>query len=114
MLSDDWPRYHERKHAEHERLEAEKMRMEVYKEREVLDLKEKFIATMSHEFRTPLSVILSATSSLETYHDRLTPERRSEHLQNIANQAHYATNLLDDVLKSAAPIRENWNSAIAA
>ncbi len=89
----------EHKQAEQERLKSEKLRMEIDKEREVLELKEKFISTMSHEFRTPLSIILTTKSSLEKYYDRMTPERRKEHFQNIEDQVRYTTSLLDDVLK---------------
>ncbi|MBA3874482.1 MAG: PAS domain-containing sensor histidine kinase [Anaerolineae bacterium] len=88
----------DRKQLEQARLEAEHTRMEVYREREVLELKERFIAKMSHEFRTPLQVILSSKESLEHYSDRMTAELRLEKLHNIEKQVFYATSLLDDVL----------------
>ncbi len=81
-----------------ERKQAERARLEVYKERELLELKERFISRMSHEFRTPLAVILSSKETLEHYFDRLTPERRQEKLHQIEEHVRYITALLDDVL----------------
>lgn len=88
----------EQKQAEQTRLESERLRLEINKERDVLELKERFISTLSHDFRTPLAIILSAKESLQFYYDRLTPERRLEHLQNIDHGVSYINTLLDDVL----------------
>ena len=79
-------------------LEAELERMAVEKERELIKLREEFIATVSHDFRTPLSVIVTTTDLLERYEERINRHKRIEHLQNIRDQAHYMTELLDDVL----------------
>ncbi len=86
------------KQADEDRLEAEKLRFELEKEREVLVLKDRFISTMSHEFRTPLAVVLAAKEALEHYYDRMKPERRTEHFANIAEQVRYLTDLLDEIL----------------
>ncbi|MBZ0281343.1 MAG: PAS domain-containing sensor histidine kinase [Anaerolineae bacterium] len=88
----------DRKQAEQAQIEAERLRLELVKEREVVEMKENFISTLSHDFRTPLAIILSAKESLHWYHDRLTPDRRLEHLHNIDQQVHYINHLLDDVL----------------
>ena len=88
----------ERKQVEQAWLDAERIHMEVYREREVLELKERFIAKMSHEFRTLLAVILSSKESLEHYFARMTAEARLEKLHSIEKQVFYVTALLDDVL----------------
>lgn len=88
----------ERERAEHARMDAERMQLEIYKEREVVELKEQFISTMSHEFRTPLAIILAAAESLQRYYERLKPERRQEHFYNIKHQVQYVTAMLDEVL----------------
>lgn len=88
----------DRKLAEQAQIEAERLRLELVKEREVVELKENFISTLSHDFRTPLAIILSSKESLHRYYDRLTPERRLEHLHNIDQQVHYINRLLDDLL----------------
>lgn len=51
--------------------------------RELLEMKDHLLHSVSHEFRTPLSVILSSTELLEVYAGRLTADRRAEALQQI-------------------------------
>src|SRR5258708_1657218 len=88
----------ERKRAEAEMMQAELLRIELEKEKELLDLKERFISTVTHEFRTPLTVILTAAGLLDQYFDRLTPAKRREHLDNIQGQVQFMNELLNDVL----------------
>lgn len=88
----------ERKAAERALLEAERLRLDLSKEREVLEVKEQFISTLSHDFRTPLAVIMTSKDMLARYHDHLTPERRNHHLQVIEDQVNYILSLLDDLL----------------
>jgi signal transduction histidine kinase len=88
----------ERKAAERALLDAERLRLELSKEREVLEVKEQFISTLSHDFRTPLAVIMTSKDIIERYYDRLEPERREHHLQVIEDQVNYILSLLDDLL----------------
>jgi len=88
----------ERKLLEEEIRRAELLRVEVEKEREVTQLKEDFITMVSHDFRTPLAVIMTSQDMLERYYERLTQQRRVEQLQKIRDQVYYMTGLLDDVL----------------
>lgn len=83
---------------EEELIETRLMRRGLEREREVIRMQEEFLAMVSHDFRTPLSVIVSSGDILIRYHDRLTDERRSEHMMIIRDQARYMTTLLDDVL----------------
>ena len=57
------------------------------KERQLGELKTRFVAMTSHEFRTPLSVIVSSTELLENYSDRWDTERRLDHLERIRSAA---------------------------
>ncbi|HYQ00396.1 MAG TPA: DAHL domain-containing protein [Polyangiaceae bacterium] len=68
------------------------------KERELGELKTRFVSMTSHEFRTPLSVIVSSTDLLENYSERWTPERRKDHLERIRAAAGTMDHLLDDIL----------------
>jgi PAS domain S-box-containing protein len=88
----------ERKAMEEEVLKAERMRVELEAQREVLELKENFISMVSHQFRTPLTVILSSDELLEKYYERLTPEKRTKYLVQIREQTQYMSALLDEVL----------------
>jgi signal transduction histidine kinase len=64
----------------------------------MIALKEQFIATASHDFRTPLAVIRMATATLESYIQRLTPEGRIAKLKQINAQVDRMIALLDHVL----------------
>ena len=68
------------------------------RERELLDLKSKFVSMTSHEFRTPLSVILSSTELLEAYGDRWSPAKRADHFARIKNASAGMEDMLDSIL----------------
>jgi len=87
-----------RKEAEAALMEAELIRTELEKEKHYLALRENFISMASHQFRTPLSVIQASKDILESYHERLTPERRLEHLGRISSQATLMKDMLEDML----------------
>jgi len=78
-------------------LEAS-LRAALSKEKELNELKTSFTSIVSHEFRTPLSVILSSTELLMKYGERLEPDRRIEKLGNITRQVGRLIKLMDDVL----------------
>jgi PAS domain S-box-containing protein len=88
----------ERRMAEEALRTAEVLQVRLEKERELNHLKSRFVSLVSHEFRTPLTTIMSSSSMLKTYADRLTPERRDDHIHNIQTQVKRLTELLDDVL----------------
>lgn len=82
----------ERRRSEQEMLQA------LDHERELSDLKMRFVTMASHEFRTPLTSILSSAEMLEHYHSKWSDEKKLGHLQRIQGAAHHMTNLLNDVL----------------
>lgn len=61
------------------------------------DLRTFMMTTISHEFRTPLSIILSSTELMDRYNDRITPEKRVEQLQKIKRQVLHLTDILNDI-----------------
>jgi PAS domain S-box-containing protein len=67
-------------------------------EKELSRLKTNFVSLVSHEFRTPLGVIVSSADILEHYFDRLKPEQRTGHLQDIRHATKQMTLLMDEVL----------------
>jgi len=67
-------------------------------ERELNRLKSNFIAMVNHEIRTPLALILGSAEILARYLDRLSPEKRTEHLQTITQSVDRMSGLLEDVL----------------
>lgn len=88
----------ERVKAQEELREAERQRSQIEKERELLQLKERFVSVVSHEFRTPLAVIYTAAEMMHRYYDRMTPDRLFKQIHEILGQANYMVGLLDDVL----------------
>ncbi len=82
----------QRKHLESELLLA------LEKERELNELKSRIVATVSHEYRTPLTTILSSTEMLQQYGSRWTEERKEKHFQRIQASVKYLTKLVNDVL----------------
>jgi PAS domain S-box-containing protein len=88
----------ERKRLEEERMVAERLQVELDKEKELSDLKDRFISMVSHEYRTPLAVILSSTDLLRSYADHLPPDKKQKLLDDIRIQVNYMAALLEDVL----------------
>lgn len=68
------------------------------KERELNNLKTRFVSTVSHEFRTPLTGILMSTELLERYYDKLEPQQRQEEIAKIKTRVNELTELMDDFL----------------
>ncbi len=77
----------------------EDLRRALAQERELSDLKSRFVATTSHEFRTPLSTILSSSEMLEHYYDRLSAEERAELFRSVNSAVKRMSGMLDDVLR---------------
>lgn len=67
-------------------------------ERELGELKSRFVSMVSHEFRTPLGIIMSSSEILKSYQDRLTAEKRGEHLNDIFQSTRRMGDLIEEVL----------------
>ncbi len=82
-----------------QRKQAEgEIRKALAKEKELTELKSRFISMTSHEFRTPLTTILSSAELLERYSYKWTEEKKLTHLHRIQKSVKYMAKLLDDVL----------------
>ena len=67
-------------------------------EKQLNTLKSQFVATVSHEYRTPLTAILAAASTLKLHADRLLQTRQQHFLQIIEDKARQMSQLVDDLL----------------
>jgi PAS domain S-box-containing protein len=88
-----------------------KLNQALEKQKELNELKSKFVSTASHEFRTPLSAINFAAGSIKKYWGKMEPVMIEKKLHKIEDQVMHMTKLLDDVLvigqSGAGKIRNN-------
>ncbi|GAA3561566.1 PAS domain S-box protein [Snuella lapsa] len=68
------------------------------KEKEINELKTKFLSLVSHEFKTPLSGILTSATLLGKYKLEEEQERRDRHIGIITDKVHYLNSILNDFL----------------
>jgi PAS domain S-box-containing protein len=74
------------------------VRKALEKEKELNDLKSKFVTLASHEFRTPLSTILSSTSLIAKYIEMDEKDKTDKHIQRIKSSVTNLTVILNDFL----------------
>ncbi|WP_100614871.1 PAS domain-containing sensor histidine kinase [Confluentibacter citreus] len=81
------------------RIEAQnKTKSALKKEKELNELKTKFLSLVSHEFKTPLSGILTSAMLLGKYKLTEQQEKRDKHVKTISDKVHYLNNILNDFL----------------
>lgn len=68
------------------------------KEKQLNEIKGRFVSMASHEFRTPLSTVLSSASLIEKYATSDDQEKRSRHIEKIKNSVKQLNTLLEDFL----------------
>ncbi len=68
------------------------------KEKEINELKSRFVSVVSHEFRNPLNTILFSTELLQRYGTQITEEKRETYLDRIQSSIKRMNELLSDVL----------------
>jgi PAS domain S-box-containing protein len=76
----------------------EELSKSLEKEKELSELKSRFVSMASHEFRTPLSTVLSSSYLIEKYTAADDQPKREKHLQRIISSVNMLTDILNDFL----------------
>ncbi len=80
------------------RIAEEQVLQALERERELSELRSRFVCNTSHEFRTPLATIFSASDLLKRFGHKLSDEKKLERLDKIQAEVKHMTRLLEDVL----------------
>ncbi len=76
----------------------EELSISLAKEKELSELKSRFVSMASHEFRTPLSTVLSSSYLIQKYLTTEDQPKREKHLQRIVSSVNMLTDILNDFL----------------
>lgn len=89
------------------RLAEAAIRVALQKEKELSELKSRFWSMIIHEFRNPLTSILSSAQLLEAHSHRLTEDRRHDYLELIQNSVRAINQLMNDTLNIVQTEKSN-------
>ena len=68
------------------------------KEKQLSEIKSRFVSMASHEFRTPLTTVLSSASLLSKYTTADEQDNRNRHVNKIKNSVKHLNDILEDFL----------------
>lgn len=80
------------------RKSATLLEEQLEKERELGEMKSRFVFTVSHEFRNPLAAILSCSDVLQRLKDRMTPEDHERQIVGIQQNVRRMADTMEEVL----------------
>jgi PAS domain S-box-containing protein len=83
-----------------EKLESSQIELSeaLSKEKQLNEIKSRFVSMASHEFRTPLSTVLSSASLLSRYTAADEQEKRDRHINKIKDAVKHLNDILEDFL----------------
>tara|TARA_R110002049_G_scaffold55337_3_gene153608 strand:+ start:9733 stop:11613 length:1881 start_codon:yes stop_codon:yes gene_type:complete len=77
---------------------TQQLKIALSKEKELNELKTNFLSLVSHEFKTPLSGILTSSQLLSKYQLTEHQEKRDKHIKTITDKVYFLNNILNDFL----------------
>ena len=77
---------------------TQQLEVALSKEKELNELKTNFLSLVSHEFKTPLSGILTSSQLLSKYQLGEQQKKRNKHIKVITDKVHFLNNILNDFL----------------
>jgi len=81
----------------------EKLKESLLREFEINEFRKRLITNIGHEFRTPLTTIISSMELLERYGRNWGDDKWAEHKQKVNSSTDYLSNLIDNSLKIEEP-----------
>jgi len=81
-----------------QKIASQQLEEALQKEKALNEMKSRFVSMASHEFRTPLSTILSSVSLIEKYIENNTLENTPKHFKRVKNSVKGLTDILNDFL----------------
>ncbi|MEZ4590416.1 MAG: PAS domain-containing protein [Chloroflexota bacterium] len=75
------------------------LRQALQREKELGELKSRFVSMASHEYRNPLAIILATVETLLAYRSKLSDDQLAQRLKNIRQQIFFLRDMTDDVLQ---------------
>ena len=97
-----------------QRRSTEEASAGIAKEREISEMKSRFISLISHEFRTPLTAAMASAELLHNHLNQLAPAKREELFVRINSSVLRLTEMLDDVLALNRADTENSDLRLVA
>lgn len=84
------------------------------KERELNEMKSRFVSMASHEFRTPLTTINSSAGLIQRYWEKGEQDKAMKHVERIRNSVRNLTSILNDFLSleklESGKVDLNWRT----
>jgi len=84
-----------------ERAEAEKLEFSLRKEEEKMELQRQFVATVSHEFRTPLTIIDGQAQLILRRYDRIAPDALATRMTTVKKTVERMVDLMETMLANS-------------